>query len=158
MFAQLIIRLFVKKVYDRNPNGYLVYHLRQYNDKGADWGTSGTHVSDTTREAGSTGLVLLSAGNILSLIEGSKFEIEKEFKEVKSHPGHHSIIKLYHDKIPCRFFDEYPLAFHVLIPGFLKELDDFKELGRKEYLEEFLQHNHRVSRILKNFTNHNSGR
>ncbi len=101
-----------------------------------------------------TSLVVFACSNILILLEGEPDPVAKEFREVHMHNGHHSIIKLFDQDVPHRFFDGYPLAFKSVSKD-LKLLDDFTEREQQAYFDGFLALENPVSRIVSTFIKNN---
>ncbi|WP_207423442.1 BLUF domain-containing protein [Desertivirga brevis] len=108
------------------------------------------------KKNGITGIVINARGNILLSAEGKKEHVKLQYDEIKKYQGHHSIIKLYFGPIPFRFFEEDPLAFKSLGVEEHKFLDSFKSEEQKEYLQEVLNIEHPVSRIINDFIKNNS--
>ncbi|MDB5012516.1 MAG: hypothetical protein JWQ25_718 [Daejeonella sp.] len=104
-----------------------------------------------------SGLVVYAYGNTLSLIEGDKEDVEKEYKLLKSYPAHHDIIKLYDKPIAQRYFENYSLAFKSIGIASLKSIDDFTEGENKEYWDECLSlTDDPIIRIITDFIRNNS--
>lgn len=104
-----------------------------------------------------TGLVLYANGNALTMIEGDKDQVEKEFSLMKSYPAHHHIIKIYDKTIPHRYFENYSLGFKVIGNASLKSVDDFNTDGDKEYWDEcLLMNDDPIIKIIKDFIKNNS--
>lgn len=85
-----------------------------------------------------TGLVLYANGNALTMIEGEKEVVEKEYELMRAFPAHHDIIKIYDKAIPHLYFENYPLAFKAIGNAALKSIDDFNTDEDKEYWDECL--------------------
>lgn len=105
---------------------------------------------------GITGIVINARGNILLSAEGTKAQVELQYSEIKKYQGHHSLIKLYSGPIPFRFFEGEPLAFKSLGMEDYKFLDSFKSEEQKEYLQEVLEIQHPICKIMSDFIKNNS--
>ncbi|WP_207536324.1 BLUF domain-containing protein [Desertivirga arenae] len=108
------------------------------------------------REANLSGLTIFAGGNNLILVEGEKAEVYKEYEQAKKHPAHHSMIKLYDGALPCRFFEDSPLALKVIGGEGFRGLDSFITEEQKEYFDEFLTMEHAVARLCKDFIRNNT--
>jgi len=103
-----------------------------------------------------SGLSINAMGNIMVLTEGEKSSVLKNFEEIKKHHVHHSVTKIYEGPIPCRFFEDYPLALKIKGVNELKELDDFNTPEKMEYLEEVIGMDFPALKVIKNFLKNNT--
>ena len=103
-----------------------------------------------------TGMSIFARGNNLIMCEGPKENVLLEYEQAKKHHAHHSLIKLYDGPIPFRFFEDSPLLLKVIAPDNFKPLDDFATPEHREYFEEFLNTEHMVARISRDFVKNNT--
>lgn len=112
-------------------------------------------VRESRKHTGNTGLTVFSGGNTLIYIEGDKSSIEAEYEAAKRHPLQQSTIKIYEAELHQRFFEDYALAVKIASPDSLKQFDDFSSPEKAEYFDEFLEVDHGVSKIVKDFIRNN---
>ena len=103
---------------------------------------------------GITSLVLYCEKNILVVLEGKKTDVRNEFQVLMFHSGHNNLIKMYDQKVPERFFGDYPLVFKSMSKEF-RELDDFQEPEQLEYFDEFLSISEPIPNIVRSFIKNN---
>lgn len=103
-----------------------------------------------------TGIVVLAQNNVLVLQEGEKENVKAEFEAEKKHPAHHSLIKVFDGPIEGLYFEDFPLAFKPIGNPDLAHLDVFTQPNFKEYLDEILNLDQSVPRIIKEFIQNNS--
>ncbi|MDB5119991.1 MAG: hypothetical protein JWN56_1209 [Sphingobacteriales bacterium] len=104
-----------------------------------------------------TSLVVYANGNALSLIEGEREVVEKEYEMLKSYPAHHDLIKLYDKPIVHRYFENYSLAFKSIGNPSLKAIDDFNTGENKDYWDECLSlTDDQIIKIITDFIKNNS--
>ena len=73
-----------------------------------------------------SGMLVYSNGNVMQYIEGSKNDIERLYKNIKSDPMHKNVITLLYEYTKERIFPDWCLNYKVI-----KE-DKFNEIRNKE--------------------------
>ena len=99
--------------------------------------------------------MMFGSGNIMRMLEGKKEDVISKFNYLKSSHIHSDILKLAKKAIPQRFFEDYPLDFLPINHPAYKELNDFNEPEVMEYLEECLNIDNPLIKVLKDFLKNN---
>jgi hypothetical protein len=107
-------------------------------------------------ETGISGIAIIAQNNVMVVIEGLKDAVKADYEENKKHPAQHSMIKLFDGPIPYQYFESYPLAFKTIAQSPYAQLDDFIKPEEKEYLDEILELDGSVPRLIKDFLKNNS--
>lgn len=113
---------------------------------------TGRHDADLKKN---TGLAVHSVGNNLVYLEGDKDSVKKGYENALSNVAHHSLIKMFEGPVPQRFFEDYSVAFKALSPEEFKAFNDFESPEGQEYFKEFLEIDHIVPRLIKDFIKNN---
>ena len=109
------------------------------------------------KETKLSGLVIYANGNGLTLLEGEREAVEKQYEQNKSHPGHHGIIKLFDRSIQQRYFEDYVFALKVINSSEIKSIDDFESVENTEFWQEYLSMtDDPIVNIIKDFMRYNS--
>ena len=99
--------------------------------------------------------MMFGFGNIMRMLEGQKEDVISKFNYLKSSHIHSDILKLAKKAIPQRFFEDYPIDFLTINHPAYKELNDFNEPEVMEYLEECLNIDNPLIKVLKDFLKNN---
>lgn len=102
-----------------------------------------------------SGLLIYGGGNFLRMIIGQSENVKLVFKTEQLEAPQFDVIKLYEGPIQTNYFEDYPMAVHILQNKELKPLDEFSSPEMKEYLEECLSTEEPAMNVIREFIKNN---
>ena len=76
-------------------------------------------------DAGVTGMLLYSGGNVIQTLEGPQDGVEAIYAAIESNPLHHGIIVVFRDEIEQRSFPDWSMGFRHVGRSDLSQVDGF---------------------------------
>lgn len=76
-------------------------------------------------QAGVTGMLLYSGGNVIQTLEGPEDGVERIFAAIEPNPLHHGIIVILRDETTHRAFPNWSMGFRHVGRGDLQEVAGF---------------------------------
>lgn len=102
-----------------------------------------------------SGILIYAEGNVLCFIEGPKDIVLNQYNQVLRDTRHKNLVKLFSGPILSRYFEDFGLALKFEGNRVFASLDDFNTIERQVYLDECLNMEDKVMKLISDFIKNN---